>query len=95
MTFAQRRNRLTTHFSVRIPVAKRRKTENWGTSSSILDTTKIDTSVIVAQLEDYSASSSAHIIASICTGAQASRILTFLRRSLDVSLAECIAFVGG
>ena len=27
MTFAQRRNRLTTHFSERIPVVKRRKTE--------------------------------------------------------------------
>jgi len=27
MTFAQRRNRLTTHFSERIPVVKRRMTE--------------------------------------------------------------------
>jgi len=29
MTFAQRRNRLTTHFSERIPVFKRRMNVSW------------------------------------------------------------------
>jgi len=37
MTFAQRRNRLMTHFSERIPVVKRRMTvPNWNARFSVL-----------------------------------------------------------